>query len=89
MLDDPVLRAQLKSLEERRDGGRAYEVAARKGHDDLAVAVAAAVFRAGQLPVYREPMTEYLTLYDQDDGPASGGLGRPYRPGTGGWRKLD
>ncbi len=89
--DDPVLRAQLKSLEERRDGGRSYEVAARRGHDDLAVAVAAAIFRAGQLPAYHEPMTEYLELYgpDSDDGPASGGLGHPYRPGTGGWRKMN
>jgi hypothetical protein len=86
--DDPVLRAQLKSLEERRDGGRSYEVAARKGHDDLAVAVAAAVFRAGQLPAYYEPMAQCLALYDEDDGPASGGLGHPYRPGTGGWRKV-
>lgn len=67
--DDPVLRAQLKALEERRDGGRSYEVAARKGHDDLAVAVAAAVFRAGQLPVYYGPICEYVPLYDADDGP--------------------
>lgn len=74
--DDPVLRAQLKALEERRDGGRNYEVAARKGHDDLAVAVAAAVFKAGQLPVYAEPMLEYLEVYDADDDPRL-------------WRKLN
>jgi hypothetical protein len=67
--DDPVLRAQLKSLEERRDGGRSYEVAARKGHDDLAVAVAAAVWKAGSLPIPREPMTESLDIYDADDDP--------------------
>ena len=65
--DDAVLRSQLKSLEERRDGGRNYEVAARKGHDDLAVAVAAAVFRAGQLPVYHEPWCECLDISDHDN----------------------
>ena len=85
--DDPALRAQLKSLEERRDGGRSYEVAARRGHDDLAVAVAAAVFRAGQLPVYHEPICQYLPLYDEDDGPAAE-FGRQAPPCTGGWRKL-
>ena len=67
--DDPVLRAQLKSLEERRDGGRSYEVAARKGKDDLAVACAAAVWKAGSLPIPREPICEYVPLYDADDDP--------------------
>lgn len=85
--DDPALRAQLKALEERRDGGRSYEVAARKGKDDLAVAVAAAVFRAGQLPAYREPMMQCVNLYDADDGPAAD-FGRAPVPGSGGWHKL-
>jgi hypothetical protein len=67
--DDSVLRSQLKALEERRDGGRSYEVAARKGRDDLAVAVAAAVFKAGSLPIPREPMTEYLEVYTSDSDP--------------------
>jgi hypothetical protein len=65
--DDLVLRSQLRALEERRDGGRSYEVASRKGHDDLAVAVAAAVFRAGQLPAYREPMTQFLDIVEHDN----------------------
>lgn len=52
--DNDVLRNQLKRLEERRD--KNYEVAASKGKDDLAVAVAAAIYRAGQLPLPgREP----------------------------------
>ncbi len=86
--DDPALRAQLKALEERRDGGRSYEVAARKGHDDLAVAVAAAVFKAGQLPAYHAPICQYLPLYDDDDGPASD-FGHRAPPGSGGWRRLN
>lgn len=44
-----ILRQQLKRLEERRDKG--YEVAASRGKDDLAVAVAAAIYAAGQLPL--------------------------------------
>lgn len=49
LVDDPVARSQLKALEERRDGGRSYEVAARKGKDDVATAIAGAVYRAGAL----------------------------------------
>jgi len=51
--DNEILRQQLKRLEERRDKG--YEVAASRGKDDLAVAVAAAIFKAGQLPLSCEP----------------------------------
>lgn len=62
--DNEKLRAQLKALQERRANG--YEVAAVRGKDDLAVAVAAAVFKAGQLPVCCQPMTEFLDLGDRE-----------------------
>jgi hypothetical protein len=65
--DNEKLRAQLKVLQERRVNG--YEVAAVRGHDDLAVAVAAAVFKAGQLPAYCEPWCEYMEVYDADSDP--------------------
>lgn len=54
--DNPVLKGQLKSLEERRDGGRSYEVTATGAKkDDLATAVAAAIFKVGSLPIPPEP----------------------------------
>jgi hypothetical protein len=60
--DSDILRSQLKRLEERRDGN--YEVAASRGKDDCAVAVAAAIYRAGQLPRSREPQCEVLWVAD-------------------------
>lgn len=57
--NNDILRQQLKRLEERRDKG--YEVGASRGKDDLAVAVAAAIYRAGQLPLPgRAPVCEAL-----------------------------
>jgi len=87
--DNPVLVEQLKKLEERLGEGGSSRVEARAGHDDAAIAACLAIFRASLEPESREPMCQYLPLYDLDDGPASGGLGHPYRPGTGGWRKTN
>lgn len=67
--DNEILRSQLKRLEERRDGA-SYEVAATKGRDDLAVAVAACVFRAGQLPFGAAPslVAIFTNQSDEDRG---------------------
>ncbi len=63
LLDNPDLIAQLKALEIHRDVG-SYEVSARRGKDDLATAVAAAVWKAGTLPsvVASKPMFEALDI---------------------------
>lgn len=78
--DNDILQMQLKRLEERRDNG--YEVAAFKGKDDLAVAVAAAVFRAGQLPFGSAPsicaiFTDRLSLGGWTPLNADGSIGGP------------
>jgi hypothetical protein len=90
--DDEVLLGQLRRLEEKIGDGNRFLVQGRRGaKDDVAVAAVTAVARAAEnLEVYT-PMTQYLPLYDpqSDDGPASGGLGHPYQPGTGGWRRLN
>lgn len=49
--DHPVLVSQLKALEERRERG--YEVTGKGSKDDLATAVAAAVFKASQHRITR------------------------------------
>jgi hypothetical protein len=55
--DPPILKSQLRSLEERRDGGRSYEVAATgTKKDDLATACAAATFKVASLRIPREPI---------------------------------
>ncbi len=89
--DHPVLVEQLKKLEEKLgEGGRSL-VEARSGHDDLAIAACLAIYEASLLPEYHEPMTECLKLDSptDDDGPAYGGLGHRYIPGSGGWQKLN
>jgi hypothetical protein len=88
--DNAVLIEQLKKLEERLGEGGSSRVEARSGHDDVAIAACLAIYKASLEPESREPMTECLKLYDSlsDDGPASGDLGHPYQPGTGGWRRA-
>jgi hypothetical protein len=86
--DQPSLVEQLKRLEEKLGKGGKSLVEARAGHDDLAIAACLAIYEASLLPESTEPICQFLPLYDLDDGPASGGLGHPYQPGTGGWRKV-
>jgi len=86
--DNPVLVEQLKKLEEKLGEGGASRVEARSGHDDIAVAACLAIYKASLEPESREPMTQFLPLYDEDDGPAAD-FGRAAPPGTGGWRRVN
>lgn len=63
IVDSPLVRQQLKALEERRGVG-SYEVGAGHGKDDAATALACAVWRCGQFPAPREPIAEAVWAHD-------------------------
>jgi hypothetical protein len=83
LLDLPELVQQMKALEVRRDVG-SYEVAAVRGKDDFAVAVAAAAFKAGTLPsvASSKPWFEALDIDEPSPVVASSDL-RPGELGPG------
>lgn len=64
--DNPELISQFKKLTEvLAEGGRSV-VHASSGKDDMSIAACLAIFEASLLPDYREPIVEYIPLYDEN-----------------------